>query len=661
MRSTRPVGYSLLFVCSIAACFAAVSAIVSSDTRAGSQVSRAPAPMLSIESRDMRDVNAPPDIAVVKPIAVPDRSFDVAFAMAYARYPAIPRGTLEAIAYARSRGQHLRPDAHDRLHGPPAYGVMGLYAGDGGFAPQTAQAAALIGVSERQVIRDPATNILGAAALFDHALRMGTRAEGVRTQDDIEAIAPALMRFAGFDAAGMDAKSVAAQRSEIRDFARASFAFDVLRALDTGHHTRGLGAKRTPIRWERVFDAAMLTRLNAPFVRLDLARDKIETADYVLDPTDETLKRKPSSNTNDTENSKGEVGILSTDYPSAQWIASPYHSTRSASVSSVTMHTMQGSYAGTISWFQNNPYSVSAHYLVRSSDGQVTQMVVDSRSAHHVGSHNSYTIGIEHEGFIDNASWYTAAMYSASADLTKHLCGRYAIDCRTAYNGPAHSGLVLLPDANRIKGHQHYSNQTHTDPGINWDWRRYYALLNPGNALSLDHFEAGVGRFDTSPTYSGSTVGISTASSSARVCDSGSKQGSCRLRLSLQDNTASTSAWQVRLLSASGQPSGNAKLTKAGGHLGFWVYPAASGVSVALGVDDSDGTERSVAKALPANTWTYVEWRLDDSAQWDAWSGGDGIITSAAGASLDAIWFYRADSNGATVTVAIDDVRLEIK
>ena len=167
--------------------------------------------------------------------------------------------------------------------------------------------------------------------------------------------------------------------------------------------------------------------------------------------------------------------------------------------------------------------------------------------------------------------------------------------------------------------------------------------------------------FNTSPTYSGSTVGIATTSTAARVCDTGSKQGSCRLRLSLVDNTATTANWAVRLLSGSGSPAANVKLTKAGGHLGFWVYPAATGVSVAVSVDDSDGTERSVAKALPANAWTWVEWRLDDGAQWDPWAGGDGIITSTTAATLDAIWFYRANANGATVAVAVDDVRLTIK
>ncbi|MBW8809138.1 MAG: N-acetylmuramoyl-L-alanine amidase, partial [Lysobacter sp.] len=164
----------------------------------------------------------------------------------------------------------------------------------------------------------------------------------------------------------------------------------------------------------------------------------------------------------------------STDYGPALWVASPYHSART-SYDSVTIHTMQGYYAGSISWFQNNPNSVSAHYLIRSSDGQITQMVRENRAAHHVGVHNKTTLGIEHEGFIDNASWYTAAMYNASAALTRHFCATYsAINCASAFKGPAGSGINVLPASVKVKGHQHYSSQTHTDPGINWDWARYY-------------------------------------------------------------------------------------------------------------------------------------------------------------------------------------------
>jgi PKD repeat protein len=36
----------------------------------------------------------------------------------------------------------------------------------------------------------------------------------------------------------------------------------------------------------------------------------------------------------------------------------------------------------------------------------------------------------------------------------------------------------VLGGCTKIKGHQHYPNQTHTDPGINWNWSLYYTLVN---------------------------------------------------------------------------------------------------------------------------------------------------------------------------------------
>lgn len=36
------------------------------------------------------------------------------------------------------------------------------------------------------------------------------------------------------------------------------------------------------------------------------------------------------------------------------------------------IHVTQGSYAGTISWFKDAAAQVSAHYVIRSSDGQIT-------------------------------------------------------------------------------------------------------------------------------------------------------------------------------------------------------------------------------------------------------------------------------------------------
>jgi hypothetical protein len=595
------------------------------------------------------------------------QAFQGHFRQAYARYPSIPAGTLEAIAYVQSRWVDLQPapgrmQAENHHHMPDAYGVMGLYAG-GGFADQVGEGARLIGASAEQVKRNPRLNVLAAAALLDREIRGDAGAGEVRTQGgqrrlSPEQVRPALMRYAGFSPSPVEA----ARASALGDYARTSFAYDVLLAQDRGVNDRGIVVPERAIEWERAFDVDQLVKLRAPMVRLDAARDRIEIGPYRLDPVTETLKREdaprsPAMLQGDVRPAT-DVGIQSTDYGPALWVASPYHRSRS-SYSSVTIHTAQGSYAGTINWFKSNPYSVSAHYVIRSSDGQVTQMVRNYRGAHHVGVHNGTTLGIEHEGYVNNSSWYTTAMYNSSSALVRNFCGKYsAISCANAYNGPAHSGVVVLSTSIDVKGHQHYSSQTHTDPGINWDWRRYYTLLNPGSGGTtkyLDRFESSVGHFATSPTYSGSTTGISTASSATRNC-SIRKNGSCSLRVLLKDNTSSSASWAVRLLSGGGSPGSNTALTRANGKIGFWVYSGGSGMKVGVGIDDSDGTERSITKTLAANTWTYVSWSLTDAAQWNAWVGGNGAITAGT-VKLDAIWLYRAQT-AYDVNVYIDDVQI---
>ena len=106
-------------------------------------------------------------------------------------------------------------------------------------------------------------------------------------------------------------------------------------------------------------------------------------------------------------------------------------------------------------------------------------MVDEADKAWHVGSENPYTIGYEHEGYITDPSWYTQAMYEASADLSRDIVlSGYGIPALRTYYGPASTGTNVIGGCTKIKGHQHYPNQTHTDPGINWDWEKYYRLIN---------------------------------------------------------------------------------------------------------------------------------------------------------------------------------------
>lgn len=572
------------------------------------------------------------------------------FAEAYALYPQIPVGVLEAVAYSQTRWMPLQAepdnDAHHRM--PTAHGVMGLYAGEG-FTDQVSAASALTGLPFSAIVSDSRANILAAAALLAREIDALDVAKAGTTPSP-EQISVALQRYAGFT-------PVRTKKNAIDDFARQSFAFDVLLSLDRGVNEKGMVVPERAIEWEAAFAPDTLVKLRAPFVRMDISKGTIDAGDYAIDPVTETLVDRASG-----------AGVMakSTDYGPAIWSAassSNYTASRSQAISAVAIHTAQGSYAGTISWFKNPAAKASAHYVIRSSDGQVTQMVRNAHMAWHVRSQNPYTLGIEHEGYVNNSAWYTTAMYNASAALVRNFCAKYSvIKCSSAYKGPASSSVKVLPTSVKIKGHQHYTGNTHTDPGINWNWSRYYDLLNPGSGgpsgktTVLDSFESSVGHFNTSPAYSGSTTGISSSSTAVRDC-SMRKSGNCSLQVKLVDNPSSSAKWAVRLLSGSGTPSQNVKLTRAYGKVGFWVYSGGTGLSAALGIDDSDGTERSITRAIPANTWTYLEWSLTDNNQWNAWVGGNGKITAST-VTLDAIWLFR-EQTSYNVYVYIDNVQIK--
>ncbi|WP_326606372.1 amidase [Streptomyces sp. NBC_01799] len=153
-----------------------------------------------------------------------------------------------------------------------------------------------------------------------------------------------------------------------------------------------------------------------------------------------------------------------TPYPSALWVPADSHNFtvgRTATIDKVIIHVTQGSYAGSIKWFQDPTAEVSAHYVVRSSDGQITQTVRDSDTAYHAKQANASALGIEHEGYIDDPSWFTDTMYRASAALARALCDKYGIP----------------KDRAHIIGHSEAPGTDHTDPGRYWEWNRYMGFV----------------------------------------------------------------------------------------------------------------------------------------------------------------------------------------
>lgn len=165
------------------------------------------------------------------------------------------------------------------------------------------------------------------------------------------------------------------------------------------------------------------------------------------------------------------ASLAQADYPGALW--NPADSTNfsvsnrptSPQIRYVVIHITEGSYSGAISWFRNPASNVSAHYVLRSSDGQVTQMVRERDIAWHAGvwSFNQTSVGIEHEATSLSTAWYTDALYRSSAQLTRYLTAKYAIPRTRSW----------------IVGHKETGAAT-SCPGPHWDWNRYMGLVNAG-------------------------------------------------------------------------------------------------------------------------------------------------------------------------------------
>ncbi|OKJ17591.1 amidase [Streptomyces sp. CB00316] len=296
------------------------------------------------------------------------------------------------------------------------YGVMHLASNPDNRSLE--KAAALTGESADRLRRDTATNILGGAAVLrDHADRLGLDRTERR---DVNAWYPAVARY-----------------SEAEGPAAALYADTVFTFLAQGLTATTPGGEevRVPSR--------------------PVAPDKDEFA-------------------------AAGVYAQSPDYPSALWVPASsqnYATGRTATIDKVVVHVTQGSYAGSISWFQNPASQVSAHYVIRSSDGEITQTVRDSDTAWHARSANSSSIGLEHEGWVDNPAWFTDAMYRSSAALTSHLAARHGIPKNRTH----------------IVGHSEVPGNDHTDPGVHWDWNYYMQLVGgspgtPGDSLTFPSY-----------------------------------------------------------------------------------------------------------------------------------------------------------------------------
>ena len=113
----------------------------------------------------------------------------------------------------------------------------------------------------------------------------------------------------------------------------------------------------------------------------------------------------------------------------------------SGAMTGVIMHTMVGTQAGTISWFNNPQAQASAQFGV-GFDGAIHQFgpIGQGWIAWHAGAANATWYGIEHEDDGDPSRPLTDAQLTASAQLTEMLCGFAGIPLQVT-NSPANWGL----------------------------------------------------------------------------------------------------------------------------------------------------------------------------------------------------------------------------
>ncbi len=377
------------------------------------------------------------------------QNYRYAFDVAYKACPDIPQGLLEAVSFTNTHCHHLTDanyfhDGPDAM--PRAYGLMGLVKdGKNYFRENLLLVSELSGISEEEILESPEKNVLAYAKAYERLAKE-------RNAKEIKGYLSVIQQLSELPIG--EEKDV---------YPMQSMLYSVCTFLNDAKKAEQYGFTKYDIDLKAVFG---------------------EHYDMLIVP---------------------ELGILrSPDYPPAIWDPAPECNwePRTKEVSAVVIHYTEGSYAGTISWFKNCDAEVSAHYVIRSADGQVTQMVLEKDKAWHARTANGYTIGIEHEAYGNVWEYFTEEMYQSSANLVRSICSRYDTikgyrthDRDTLDNGFCiNNGLYNLGGEGtciQIRGHQHYPDQSHTDPGPYWDWNYYYKLINEGTPVTVMEGEEG--------------------------------------------------------------------------------------------------------------------------------------------------------------------------
>jgi PKD repeat protein/N-acetyl-anhydromuramyl-L-alanine amidase AmpD len=400
------------------------------------------------------------------------------FDNAYILYPEVPKGLLEAVSYHYTHFRHIDNSFSESSEGlPRVYGIMGLTLdGKNYFRNNLITVAGLSGYSAQEIIEDPAINIKAFAAAFS-AIKNQLNITSGKPEDMLKILV------------ALSELNISSETA-INDYTMNLYLFGILSFLNNEDYQKQFNFPEYKIDLEKVFGAANLKVYSS--TRVGISNGGVTgNLGQIYAPTNIT------------------TACPDYNFSNCSWVATTNHYTgwNGHTVSAIAIHTVQGSYTSCINWFVNTSSSASTHYVVASNSsyaGQVTQMVDESNAAWHVTSENYYAIGYEHEGFVEDASWYTTTMYQTSANLTRDVCTGNNIDpMRMFYRDTLDDGTVLDYGVHslgaegsciKIKGHQHFPGQSHVDPGPNWYWDYYFRLVNQGTT-STTSYTANSGSF----------------------------------------------------------------------------------------------------------------------------------------------------------------------
>lgn len=291
----------------------------------------------------------------------------------------VPVSILKASAQVQSNWAQVS----ESIYG--SWGVMGLI--ENKFVQQITRAASLLNVKPEAIENDAETNIRAAAALLSYYQR--DKPAAVATADWFEAV-----------------RSLTGLRDSAMKDELAVRIFDVMK---TGSKTVTL--------WREIIS--------------------IDPADVSLSK----LQREPDADITVTSTQ----ATAAVDYPYAvpNFTTCNFNNRPTGSVVKYYFvhYVATGTYQGAISWFKDCSSYVSAHYVIRNNDGEVSQIVAEKDRAWSQGvtSYNDLGIGVEHEVLATNLSmWDSEPMLVAAANLCVNVCNRSAIPkLRRIVNGDA--------------------------------------------------------------------------------------------------------------------------------------------------------------------------------------------------------------------------------